>query len=105
MLWPPVSNQQYLLLLYTELLVLIKWHCHWFQVTPHVQLKLKVWMQVMRALRRARQKGEPISLKFWCLHNLISNTLELLQSEESHIVVSEVEQKRKREDIKARICQ
>lgn len=40
----------------------IKQHCHWFQATPRAQLKLKVWKQVMRASKRAHQKGEPILL-------------------------------------------
>lgn len=39
-------------------MLLTKQHCHWFQATPHVQLKLKVWKQVMRALRTVHQKGE-----------------------------------------------
>lgn len=44
----------------TERLMLTKRHCHWFQAAPHVQLKLAVWKQVLSALSRAHQKGEPI---------------------------------------------
>lgn len=43
--WSKVKDKQLM-----ELLVLIKWHCYWFQAT-HIQLKLTVWKQVLRALR------------------------------------------------------
>lgn len=86
----------------TELLVFIRRHCHWFLATPHIQLKLKIRKQFMRALRRAYQKGRPIPSKIWSFCNLASKALEPLQSEESLKAVSEVKQKSKRKDTRAR---
>lgn len=41
---------------FTELLVLVNWHYHWFQATLPVQLKLIAWKPVFRALRRAHRE-------------------------------------------------
>ncbi|TKC40985.1 hypothetical protein EI555_000626 [Monodon monoceros] len=66
---------------FDEFFAEIRKHCYWFQPTGHNQLNLKVWKQVMRALRRAHQYGDPISVRVWSLCNLISLALESLQSE------------------------
>ena len=66
---------------FDELFALVRKHCYWFQPTGHNQLNLKVWKQVMRALRRAHQHGDPISVRVWSLCKLISLALEPLQSE------------------------
>ena len=56
----------------------------------------------METLKRAHKKGEPIPLKSCTLCNLISNTMEPLQSNESLKSASEREQESKREDTGAR---
>nr|XP_033714061.1 endogenous retrovirus group K member 19 Gag polyprotein-like [Tursiops truncatus] len=66
---------------FDELFALVRKHCYWFRPTGHNQLNLEVWKQVMRALRRAHQHGDPISVRVWSLCKLISLSLEPLQSE------------------------
>lgn len=94
------AQQQYSVLLHTLLksswvkvkkstmieLELVNKHCYWFHPPGKTALNLKVWIQVLRVLRRAHQQGVQIPLSVWSLCNLISLALEPLQSESEESV-------------------
>lgn len=64
-----------------ELFAVVQKHCYWFHPTGRTQLNLKVWKQVLRALRRAHQYGDTIPVSVWSLCNLITSALQPFQSE------------------------
>ncbi|XP_074852054.1 endogenous retrovirus group K member 10 Gag polyprotein-like [Carettochelys insculpta] len=65
---------------FQKLFDLICKHCYWFTPSGKNALDLKQWRLIMRALRRAHQKGEIIPLPVWSLCNLVVRALEPLQS-------------------------
>nr|KAF6405074.1 hypothetical protein HJG63_009385 [Rousettus aegyptiacus] len=64
-----------------ELFLYISRHCYWFKPEGKSQLNAKVWKQVIRALRRAHQQGDPIPVSVWSSCTLISQALQPLQSD------------------------
>ncbi|XP_074843364.1 endogenous retrovirus group K member 10 Gag polyprotein-like [Carettochelys insculpta] len=65
---------------FQKLFDLICKHCYWLTPSGKNALDLKQWRLIMRALRRAHQKGEIIPLPVWSLCNLVARALEPLQS-------------------------
>jgi hypothetical protein len=78
---------------FQELLHHFHRHCYWFHPEGRTILNYEVWKKVMRALRRAQQRGDIIPVHVWSLWSLISSVLKPMStdSEESRQVVTDTE--------------
>ena len=62
----------------------VEQHCYWFQYQTKVQLNQKEWLQVVKVLRRAHQRGQTMPLTLWTLCSSITQALELLETDSEH---------------------